>query len=294
MSVILTLKDVAETSENVLDEALMIYRTDKNKRFLFVEGGFDRKFLICRGYEEQKYYYLGMTGKSNVIMGYKTYISDQTYSNLDKICFLVDLDYDHVLGDVISGDKIKYFSYCNVNGCYQYNDVEGFLINSNSFYKFCVDYNLHGNLDDIRSTIELESRRVGKYRAANELLKKKYVLDRKDTILASFEIQNFLDEKNFLFLERSFESYQRINTKHKEYIDELFVEAQSINEKNDNKWSLSRGHDITEFLSLYIYFHRREDFSADEIEKILRIGVENHDFESCIIGKKLIEIFSEC
>lgn len=289
MSIIPSLRDIAEDSENVLDEALMIHATDGNKKFIYVEGGFDRKFLIGRGYSEDKYYYLGMTGKPSVISGYKNYMSGKDYERIDKILFLVDVDYDHVTDNVIAGEKIKYFSYCNIENFHQYNDVEGFLLNSNAFYKFCLDYGVEAKVNDIRNNVELESRRVGKYRAANEYLKKKYGLNKKDTILSKFNIEDYMDDKHFIFLERDFESYQKINSKHKSYIDELFVEASRINSVFCNKWELSRGHDITEFISLYFYYNNIVDLKADEIEKILRIGVENTDFESSIIGLKFKE-----
>lgn len=287
MSIIPTLRDIAEVSENILDEALMVYGTNKDKKFIFVEGSYDRKFLIGRGYSEDKYYYLGMTGKENVISGYKNYIRDSNYLKLQEIIFLVDLDYDHVTENIIVDEKIKYFSYCNYLHSHQYNDVEGYLINSSAFYKLCLDFNIEHEINKIKRLIELESRRIGKYRAANEFLKNKFNLNRKDSIISKFEIEDFWDSRNFLFLERSFQSFQKYSSSHPEYIDELFAEAERIDHKFSSLWALSRGHDITELLSLYLHDKNIVDLKASELEQILRIGVESNDFDCSIIGNKL-------
>jgi hypothetical protein len=52
--------------------------------------------------------------------------------------------------------------------------LEGFLVNSDSLVRFLRELGLNkSEINKLKNDVELESRRIGKYRAANEYLKRK-------------------------------------------------------------------------------------------------------------------------
>jgi hypothetical protein len=82
-----------------------------------------------------------------------------------------------------------------------------------------------------------------------------------------------------LFLEKDFESAVRGCSQYKNLVDELFQEAVNINLKFPNKWSLSRGHDISELISIYLFDKFDIDLNSEDIEQCLRLAIDSEDMK---------------
>ncbi|WP_087547769.1 hypothetical protein [Acinetobacter sp. WCHA39] len=292
MSDIQTLKEIAESSETSMNEAYGIYRSKTFDKFLFVEGLTDKKMLQNKGYDEEQYYYLGMLGKPLVLKSHEIFFENQYYKEIKKIAYIIDNDYDHITQTIITSKNLFIHSVCNETFVHYYNDLEGFLVNSDSLVRFLRELGLNkSEINKLKNDVELESRRIGKYRAANEYLKKKKSLSLTSTILFSFEIENFFDRKSFLFLEKDFESAVRGCSQYKNLVDELFQEAVNINLKFPNKWSLSRGHDISELISIYLFDKFDIDLNSEDIEQCLRLAIDSEDMKVYSVTNSLSNFF---
>lgn len=293
MNSVETLKDIATLSQSLMDEVYGVFRSKTFSKFLVVEGSNDKKMLVNKGYNENHYYFSGMCGKPLVLNSYQLFRQNKLYSDISKIAFLIDNDFDHVTDYTIDkSENIFIHSICPESNLHYYNDIEGFLVNSRSLIGFLKEYGLTDrDIVKLKNDVELESRRIGKYRAANELIKKQKNLPIEDTVIFKFEIENFFDVKNFLFLENDFKVAVRANSKYKPLVDELFLIADKLNIDIGEKWLLSRGHDITELISLYMFDKFSIDLSAKTIERYLRLSVDSSDLEEYTVTNNLKKYF---
>lgn len=274
------LKDIALDPKTFLNEAFGIYKSLTYKKFLFVEGFYDKKFLNKKGFNENEYYYLGMCGKPMVITSLYNF-KKPPFNEIKKIAFLIDNDYDHVTETIIDSSNLFINSICNSTKNHFSNDLESYLVCSAALTDWLDEFGLTlAQINLLKDDVERESRRIGKYRAANELLKKLKSLPEKATILFKIDIEEFFDLKNFLFLEKNFESRVRYCSNYKELVDELFVLSNTIDHRFSKKWQLSRGHDITELISIYLDTKYSISLSADEIEQYLRLSVDTSELKT--------------
>lgn len=272
-----TLQDIASDPKILLDEALGIFNSLTYDKFIFVEGFYDKKFLSKKGFHENDYYYLGMLGKPIVISSLNLY-QKPPYNEIKKFAFLIDNDYDHVTGAVIDRPNLFINSICNTSKIHFSNDLESYLVCSNALTDWLDEFGLSASdISLLRDEVERESRRIGKYRAANELLKKQKALPKTSTILFKIDIEEFFDLKNFIFLEKKFESRVKYCSSYKELVDELFVLSNTLDQKFSQKWQLSRGHDITELISIYLHTRHDINLSSVEIEQYLRLSIDTSE-----------------
>ena len=143
MSDIQTLKEIAESSETSMNEAYGIYRSKTFDKFLFVEGLTDKKMLQNKGYDEEQYYYLGMLGKPLVLKSHEIFFENQYYKEIKKIAYIIDNDYDHITQTIITSKNLFIHSVCNETFVHYYNDLEGFLVNSDSLVRFLRELGLN-------------------------------------------------------------------------------------------------------------------------------------------------------
>lgn len=291
MNAIVTVKDIADETNAFLDNALGLFRSNTIKKFIFIEGNTDRKLLINRGYSESLYNFLGMRGKPIVLKAYESYLKNPNYQKIDKILFLVDADYDLFTNKLVESDVFTNFSYCKTLNELSFNDVDVYLVNSGALKKLAVEWNIPlEKLNDILKKIEMESRRIGKYRAANELLKIKYNLPEEGSILYGFNIENFFDNNHFLFLEAEFEADIKRVSSYKHYTSELFDLAHKLSNSNSKLWCLSRGHDVTNLLRMYLKINHFE-IEQDILEEYLRLSLDQIDFENSVTGSYMLNFF---
>lgn len=287
-----SLRSVSEDCQTILDEAYGVFKSQTYKKFLFVEGVSDKKFLRNKGFDEENYFYLGMDGKPLVLSGLDKYESSNIYKKIEKIAFLIDNDYDHVLDEIKINDNIFTHSICKKSNEHYLNDLEVYLVNSDSLFFWLEEFNLsRDQILDLKKNVEVESQRIGKYRAANELFKKNRMLDEKSTILFDFKIEDFIDTKNFLFLDRLFESRLKFCSHHKEYVEELCLLANDINSKYSQPWALSRGHDVTELISIYLFFKHDIDLNVKQVERYLRLSIDTTSLKKYHLYNSLNDFF---
>lgn len=286
------LKDIAEDEKTFLDEAYGIFRSKTYENFIFVEGYWDKSFLKKKGFPENDYFYLGMCGKPMVISSHHNFKSISPYNKINKIAFIIDNDYDHVTNSIINEKNLFIHSVCNTTKNHYLNDLESYLVNSAALVDWLDEFGLNkSEINLLKDEVERESRRIGKYRAANELLKKTKNLPEKSTILFKFKIEDFFDHKNFLFLEKTFEARVKLSSNYKSFVDELFDVSCRINDTYSEKWRLSRGHDITELISIYLHTKFSISLSSEEIEQYLRLSVDTSELNSYYSYKDLKSFF---
>ncbi|MCU4525183.1 DUF4435 domain-containing protein [Acinetobacter pittii] len=292
MSHNIVLKKIAEEQLTFLDEAYGMYRSQTYSKFIFVEGLWDKKFLKKKGFSENEYYYLGMCGKDMVLSSLQAFKNSLPYSKISKIAFVIDNDYDHIINNIVFDEKLFINSVCNTSKQHYLNDLESYLVCSHALEDWLDEFGLTSQeIKKLKKEVECESRRIGKYRAANELLKKEKNLPVTSTILFKFDIEEFFDCKNFLFLAKDFEARVRLCSPYKHLVDELFTRSEEINHTNNKEWQLSRGHDITELISLYLYINFSISLSAKEIEQYLRLSIDTTELDTYHTYKDLKKFF---
>ena len=109
--------------------------------------------------------------------------------------------------------------------------------------------------------------------------------------MVSFEIEDYLDKENFLFLERDFQTLLKHSSSYKNFVDELCLQADMLNNQYSSSWTLSRGHDVSELISIYLFVRFNIDLSAKEIEQYLRLSIDSIDFNSYPVLNSLVNFF---
>ena len=97
---------------------------------IFVEGEKD-KCLLMSCFIEQKIRFVPMEGKKYVIDAMR--IFKRQGQAVSGIFFLVDVDYDYLLNKLDEEEKnLMYSFYCTESKRFFFNDIEAFLVNTNS------------------------------------------------------------------------------------------------------------------------------------------------------------------
>ncbi|WFC81238.1 hypothetical protein [Enterobacter quasiroggenkampii] len=275
---------------NALDQARFFF-TRKGTKTIFIEGSKDFKMLYPLINETYRLEVLD--GKPNIMFVENKYSQDKFALANKYVMFMADVDYDVVIQNKMS-DYVHYNVLCN-NAGFIYNDLEIFLINTIALKKVLVNYGVEFSDSDVemlKNALEKTSRFFGKYRAADEFLKKKLG---GNSILNGFSIEDYVIVTDKLVEPDSsgFLSQLPLWANRKEYIEDLLEEANQFNNKCVKEWALSNGHDVTQILALFISealsANRRNKISikSNDIEMLLRVACEKNDYEKSPMGHAL-------
>ncbi|WP_373747416.1 DUF4435 domain-containing protein [Neisseria dentiae] len=296
-----SLKAVADSPLNILNEARMLFRSHK-KITLVVEGNADRDFLTPL-FMERPIRFKASNGKLKSLDMLEC-LSKWPKDEKNGVYFLIDVDYDHLCNKIRKDPNLIYSFYCNESEKFFFNDIEVFLVNSNALKKLLI--NLHPgdefNFYNFIEKLERFSRKIGIIRAANEKLANK------ETILDGVDLFDFVsfDNSNLSNWDMDFDSENLrkrllLSSPRKNDIDDLFEKADEL-DRTEPPWRLSRGHDVTKILKNFLLHHTqkyllKEDKSgkqyALDVEVLLRLAVDTNDFLKTNVGVKILQILDK-
>ncbi|WGE65098.1 hypothetical protein NYR76_09525 [Actinobacillus equuli subsp. equuli] len=271
-----------------LNSTLGLYRSHK-KTTVFVEGITDKEFFVNFLDDGMLINFVPLQGKENIMDFLVIYIKERKYKGC--AIFIVDVDYDYICSRLKRHEDLVYSFYCSEKDKMFFNDIESYLI-INYFNKVYQLLRPKSEICDVIKSIEIFSRRIGKFRAADE------ILNTQNTSIIDgvnlFEFVSFSDNDwNMVFNESEFRNRLEACSPRKLDIDELFSKANEL-DKSVDKWFLSRGHDIAKIVHEF-FLRNTEKYSSKEesdLEVIFRISSEKVDFWETNVGKKLLSINS--
>lgn len=296
-----SLKSVADSPLNILNEARMIFRSHR-KITLVVEGNSDRDLLTSL-FMEHPIRFKVSNGKLRSL-DMLEHLNRWPEKEKRGVYFLIDVDYDHLCNKILKNPNLIYSFYCTESEEFFFNDIEVFLINTNALKKLLINLHPSDKFDfaDFIGKLERFSRQVGIIRAANEkLANKKTILDGVDLFeFISFNNSNPSNwDMNF-----DLESLRKrllLSSPRKNDIDDLFEKANELG-RTEPPWRLSRGHDVTKILKNFLLNHTqkyllKEDTNgkqyALDVEVLLRVAVDTNDFLKTNVGVKILQILDE-
>ncbi|EMO80437.1 hypothetical protein [Leptospira kirschneri] len=279
-----SLKEIANRPEQIIQSAFHLYRSKKMYTFI-VEGKSDERFLKKWLTNENSIRFDGLDGKELVKKIYR--ISTQGhYKDKHFLCFFADIDYDLLCGsEIISNKYFIYFAYSENDESKYYNDLESFLINSSAYDEILKKLGISSEQSKvIKNKLEACSRQIGKYRFADiEFSKKKYL---ENSTLNRIEIEDYVDPEEMIFKNNEFilTHVRWANNKH--LLQEYYDYSENLKNDTSQLWSLSRGHDITKILFLYLIKKKLVEQNI-KIEEMLQDHCAYSEFLESPMGKKL-------
>ena len=264
----------------------MLYGATRRKT-IAVEGPSDVRFFKQWFSENNKVRFVSLDGKDNIYSLYDKY-KRTSLSSSKAMFFCVDLDW-YLIHSIPLPEKEHFLcnSYCLNTGKYYYNDLESFLVNTIALNKVLISYDV--NIDDFnffKQKLEAATRAIGKIRAADEITVRKQKL--RSSIFNGCNMENYFDAKNVIFNEDLLMQDMPSWSNYPLYVDDLIEEANSLNIRFKTPWSLSRGHDITNFLSLYVNEVTFIKTNPKRVENELRLACEYDDFKRTPMHSKLL------
>lgn len=263
----------------------------KNKlKIIVVEGIDDKRFLSPYFDEEDNIEFIPAEGKEIVMQLYNKF-KEKNFFDKDSYFFYVDLDYDliHEKISLIKNDKFICNVYCFNDNQYFFNDLESFLVNTSALKKLLSSFdqpNSTKDVNDLKVKLELASRAIGKYRAADVIVIKEQGLQ--SSVLDGLKLDTYFDVEAFCILNKKLESEIPNWSRQKLSVEDLIVKANELNNTYSQQWALSRGHDITKLLELYLsYKTKKNNITQARIEEVLRVACEKIDFEKTPMYKKI-------
>ncbi|MEL2244219.1 hypothetical protein PAS25_25025, partial [Leclercia adecarboxylata] len=143
----------------------------------------------------------------------------------------------------------------------------------------------HEDVEDLKEKIEVASRIIGKYRAADY---KMTGGSEEKSILNGLNILDFFDLNSLVVDDERIKDSIK-NWSSSMNIDELIDEAEKISAKHTAKWSLSRGHDVSLMLAEHLKHKYGKHFVSQQfVEERLRIGCELNEFLKTHTGQGLL------
>lgn len=265
---------------NVINTAFHLYRS-RGIRTWIVEGACDKRFFQ-KWIDIDKVRIDGFEGKGFVLDVCEASLK-KPYSDSDFLSFFADIDYDVVSQfSIRSEERFYYHSYCRCNAISRYNDLESFLINSPAFTKFMIEIDQGlSSVDLWRDELERISRIFGSYRASDFVVVKDKCLA--SSVLDGLNVEDFLDARRGSVDQVALESTVRRKSPRKEYVEDLLECASRMRER-EPKWALSRGHDITQILSLILEARLAIRLPPEAIERMLRLACDKGEFLSGPVG----------
>lgn len=268
----------------ILNNALQMYRS-KEVRTTIVEGASDKRFLSQWIYTNTPIRFDGLNGKPLVD---RVYIASQKnpYCDYDFLYFLADIDFDVITGRKLnSHPNFIYNSFCFTENRLHYNDLEAFLINTSALNKILVNLDIDTNeADSLRERLERASRITGSLRAADIIVQKEH--DLRSSILNGLDIRAFFNPRDISFEKEELLKALPRWSNYREHTEDLIETADRLNRESPSIWSLSRGHDLTEMLSLHLEFRGHKGMSAEKLELMLRLACELSEFHRSPMGKQ--------
>ncbi|MFC0708089.1 hypothetical protein [Azorhizophilus paspali] len=258
----------------------------KQIRTAIVEGVCDKRFLSQWVSAGAPIRFDGFDGKSLVNLAY-TKSRMKPYSDFDFLCFFADIDFDVIVKQpLINHPCYIYNAFCFEEDRLYYNDLETYLINTTAFEKVLVNLDVDVNeADSLRKRLERASRVTGSLRAADILVQRANGL--RLSVLNGLEIRSFFNSRDITFNEDElFKALPRWSN-YREYTDDLIEVAKRLDRELPTDWSLSRGHDLTEMLALYLEHHGQRGMAAEKLELMLRLACERSEFQRSPMGRRL-------
>lgn len=292
-----TIKQIAFSPSNIVNSAIMLFKS-KGYISILVEGKKDET-LLKSIFSDKKVKFPICNGKPRVIESLE-YLN-RTHKNMQGVYFLVDVDFDFILNNIINDDKLIYSFFCKIEDKLYFNDIESFIVFNNEFNainKLILNLGEKYDFDseEIKNKLELFSRKLGAYRAADEKLKNdKSILDGVDL----FEFASFSKTEGWdwemIFNENELKTRLENSSPRKLDIDELFNEAQLLYE-SCKYGELSQGHDLCRILKKFLientkgHLLKKHWETADDVEAMLRMCIDANSFLKTNVGKNIISI----
>lgn len=281
-----SLRKYQTNPKTLLETAINFYRSKKIKTAI-VEGACDRRFIQQWCKTDAPLRFDGFDGKALVE---QAYAGSQigAFSKHDFLYFFSDIDYDAISGrPIIHNPRYINNAYCQAKRQAEYNDLEIFLVNTIALEKVLSNQDIEpSEANSIRDRLEQCSCLVGSFRAADITLSKRLGLNR--SILNGLEPGTFFNSKSISVDYKSMIDQMPRWANYPHYIDDLIDEAEALRKRHVVKWSLSRGHDVTEFLSLYLVERGSRGLSRERLELMLRLACELTDYKSSAMGRQLL------
>lgn len=285
------LKKFQSSPANLLATALHIFRST-GAQTAIVEGMTDKRFL-SQWSNPDKIRFAGFEGKSHVEEVYQA-SKKPPYVAHEFLYFFADIDYDEVNRRPLVVDRrFIYNAYCEQKKSSEFNDLEAFLINSPAFEKLLANHDIDTRqAADLRRKLEIASREIGALRAADHSLV--HSLRLRSSILNGLQVEPFFNADNLTIDLAALHNQLPYWSNYREYVDDLISEAAVINAATPKPWALSRGHDLTEMLGLYLQRQGHKAAQQDKLELMLRLACDYLVFKDSAMGRKLtIERFHE-
>lgn len=267
--------------KNIVSTARAMFTGSGKKKTIIVEGVNDCRFLNQWFGDNNNIRFVAANGKTNVIHTYNDFLKNTMMVKNKAMFFCVDVDWDFIHGKTeYNKDFFILNSACLFNKKHFHNDLEIFLINTVALKKVLSSYdvNIEGdNLLKLKTKLELASRTIGKYRAADDITKKRLFLSQ--SVLNGLDAMSFFNPEKMEVDEDSLVSSMSRWSNYPIHVDDLIEDAEILNSKYTLPWSLSNGHDVTEMLAKYICSIKGwEELKKEKIETELRISCELADF----------------
>lgn len=280
-----SLRKYQTNPKNLLNNALTMFRSRQIKTAI-VEGACDRRFLGQWVPANAAIRFDGFDGKPLVESVYQQ-SQLKPYSNFDFLYFFADVDFDVVSEKGINDHpNFIYNAYCFDEGRLYYNDLETYLINTNAFEKVLVNLDISAEeAVGLRENLRRASRVIGSLRAADSVVQREKNL--RSSILNGLAVKAFFNANDISFDVDAMHKALPRWSNYPEYIDDLILVAERLNREQPSGWSLSRGHDLTEMIALYVERVGHRGMSAEKIELLLRLACEFTDFENSPMGRRL-------
>lgn len=280
-----SLRKYQTNPSNLLGTAIQLYRS-KRIQTAVVEGKTDKRFLSQWFKPDAKVRFDGFNGKNQVEAVYHA-SKKPPYSSHNFLYFFADVDFDGIEGrNIIIDSRFVHNAYCHQTNKIEFNDLEIFLVNNSAFEKLLANHDIEiSEACSLRHKLEAASRIIGSFRAADLSVKQKLKLS--SSILNGIEIEPFFSAENVQINEDNLIKQLPYWANYREHVDDLVEEAYNIRTATPNPWALSRGHDVTEMITLHFNTRGFPSLQRDRLELMLRLACEYSDFKESAMGRKL-------
>lgn len=280
-----TLKKFQNDPNHLLNTAFNLYKS-KRIRTAIVEGVCDKRFLMQWTRKDVAIRFDGLEGKSLVEEVFRR-AQEEPFSTQDFLYYFADVDYDGIVSRKLhEHPKFIYNAFCDNEQKVIYNDLEIYLVNSSALEKMLSNLDVDpASADSLRTKLEQASRKIGALRASDEILRKRVGL--RNSVLNGLEVHPFFDPASLSIDIKRLEESLPNWTNYRHHVDDLIETARNISRDSPAEWSLSRGHDVTEMLSLYMERIGHKGMRRERIELMLRLACEMRDYLESPMGRKL-------